>query len=175
MDHYRPSCLAVRGNIFKIKIKGKLEVKLYCAHLPLSSQTILHLEIYLGTVEGSVTLIYLIIALAIGFIKDPLKGSLRLIPDFYISHEIVGSGGKLHTVGKAEGLIDLAGNTHDIADLFLDLFICNEVMRIILMEHLHTEKTVKLTGFLSSVDYIKSVVSKGQLFIAVLLSLINFN
>src|SRR6056297_1610250 len=52
-----PVLFTVFTYIRQIKSLRQLEVKLYCSTLPSPSQAVLQMEVYLGTVKGSVSLI----------------------------------------------------------------------------------------------------------------------
>ena len=163
MDHYRLLFGAVLSYIFHIEIERELEVELYCTHLPFSAQSVLHFEVYFGSVERTVTLVEFIAALTVNIVEYSFKVCFRLVPDVDIAHIIIGTGGKLSAVGEPEGVVELGRDAHDVLDLVGYLFLGDKDMRIVLTEKLHTEQTVQLAGFLLAVNGIDLIYAYRQL------------
>ena len=158
-----------------MEIQRKLEIQLNGSHLPLPAESVLHLQVDFRSVEGSVSLVYLVVALSVNIIQDILQLSLCLVPDFDISHEVIRPGGKLRPVGQSEGSVDFRRDIHDILDLVCDLFFGNQNMRVILTEHLHAEQSVQLPGFLFSVNHIHLIDTERQISVGTQTVLINQN
>ena len=57
VQHNRHLLLALRILEGTTEVVRKLEVKLYCSALPLSSESILYLQVDFRTIEGTITLI----------------------------------------------------------------------------------------------------------------------
>ena len=58
--HNRLLLGAVRSDVLHVEVEGELEVELDSTHLPFTADSVLHFQVYLRTVECTVTLIELI-------------------------------------------------------------------------------------------------------------------
>src|SRR5690606_10398689 len=103
---------AVAADVRHVELLGHLEVKLYGPALPGASDAVLKVEVYLGTVKGSVAGIKLVGGTCL--FKRFLQPLLRDIPKLGISHRVLRPCRKLYEVLEAEDiLIDIPVKLHD--------------------------------------------------------------
>lgn len=76
--------------VLKVKSNGQLEITLHGTALVLSAQSIVHLDIDLGAVEGTITVV--VGPWAAKSIESLLKGLLGLVPLFIGSETLFRSG-----------------------------------------------------------------------------------
>lgn len=76
--------------VLKVKSNGQLEITLHGTALVLSAQSIVHLDIDLGAVEGTITVV--VGPWAAESIESLLKGLLGLVPLFIGSETLFRSG-----------------------------------------------------------------------------------
>ena len=138
--------------------------------LPLSSESVLDLQVDLGTVESAVAFVDLVTALAVFLVEDLLQNRFRVVPELDVTHEVLRSCGELCSVGDAEGLVDLVRDAEDIVDLSLDHVLCDKGVIVVLTEFLHSEKSVQLTGLLLSVEHVILGIADRQFLVGAGLS-----
>ena len=76
----------------------ELEVKLYSSALPFSAESVLHLKIYLWSVECAVAFVDFVTAFAIFCIEYILKCALCVVPSLDIAHKVFRTSRKLGPV-----------------------------------------------------------------------------
>ena len=168
MYHNRLLFGAVRSDVLHVEVEGELEVELDSTHLPFTADSVLHFQVYLRTVECTVTLIELIAVGTVLLFEDSLQVSLSLVPYLYITHEVVRTCGELSLVLQTEGVVHLCSDVHDVVYLGGYLLLSNEDVSIVLSELLNTEQAVELAGLLLAVDNVYLVEFKGQLLVGTL-------
>ena len=144
------------------EVMRKLEVELYGTALPFTSKSILDLKVDLRAIECAVAFIYFVTALTVTLVEDLLQSCFCTVPDFDVTHEVIGTGRKLSTIGDTKGAVDLISDCKDVVDLLFDLGFHYEGMIIILTEFLYTEESVQLAGLLLTMDNIQLVVTDRE-------------
>ena len=165
VNHDRLLQCSVLCGVLHVEVQRQLEVKLDRAHLPFSSQRVLHLQVNLRAVESTVAFIDLKVSFPVFLEQNCLQVRFRLVPHVDITHVIIRAGRKLCLIREAEGSVNLSRNIHNIGNFGCDLIFGNKNMRIILTELLYTEQTVQLAGFLLAVNNIDLCNAERQILV----------
>lgn len=118
--------------VLEIESDGKLEIKLNGTALMRSLEGIEHLDVDLGSVEGSITWVFLP-----GFAKlveSLSKSALSLIPESIISKLVLRSGGELKLKLEAKDSIDEVKEVKYSQDFSHNVLRSAEDVSIILAE-----------------------------------------
>lgn len=118
--------------VLEIESDGKLEIKLNGTALMRSFEGIEHLDVDLGSVEGSITWVFLP-----GFAKlveSLSKSALSLIPESIISKLVLRSGGELKLKLEAKDSIDEVKEVKYSQDFSHNVLRSAEDVSIILAE-----------------------------------------
>lgn len=151
--------------ILEVKAEGLLEVDLNGTALVLSAQRIVDLDIDLGTIEGSITVVESpgLTELDESF----LEGSLSLIPLLLRAESVVRPRRQLELVGKAEDAINVFEEVQTGKDLLTDLFCRAEDVSIILLEATNTNETTEGARDLVTVKNAEISVAERKVTVAV--------
>ena len=143
VNHNGTVFFSICPDVFTVKPQRKLEIKLNGTALPGPSDGILQVEINLGTIEGSVSLIHHIGKSQV--VQGASESLCSHLPILIASHRIFRPGGKLHVIFKPEKLINLINQLGNALDLFSNLFRHHKDMSIVLGKAAHPHQTVELT------------------------------
>ena len=146
--------------VLQVESDWQLEVELNCAALMASSKGIIDLDINLGSIESTLSLIEFP-WLSIG-IQCILKSFLRDVPKRVITQTLVWprSCRKFQLVSESEKAVDVIEEIKTVSDLVLDLLLGTVDVSIVLLEASHSGKSGEGTGELVSVEH--SEVSKAH-------------
>lgn len=145
-------CLLLSGIfslVLKVETNGGVEVDLDGTALVLSLKSIVDLDVNLGSIEGTISLVD-----GPGFavvVEGILEGLFSLVPHGLRTESVLGSRRQLHLVGKAEDGVNVLKEIHDILDLALDLLRSAENVSVILLESTHSDETAQGAGDFVSV------------------------
>ena len=119
MDHDRAVFLSVLARVFEFETLRHLEIQLNGAALPRSADGIFQMEIDLRAVERAVALVddkgKIHVFQRVG---ERLRG---LVPVFFRTHTVRGTGGQFHMIFKADQRINFVDEFDYALDLVLDL------------------------------------------------------
>ena len=119
MHNNRPMLLPVLTYILRIKALRHLEIQLNRTTLPRPPQTILNLKVNLRTIEGTITLINLIVQPHHS--QSFLQISLRPIPVLNLTQKLIRSRRQLHMIRKTKLRIHLINQTNNTTNLINQL------------------------------------------------------
>lgn len=145
-------CLLLSGIfslVLKVETNGGVEVDLDGTALVLSLKSIVDLDVNLGSIEGTISLVD-----GPGFavvVEGILEGLFSLVPHGLRTESVLGSRRQLHLVGEAEDGVNVLKEIHNILDLALDLLRSAENVSVILLESTHSDETAQGAGDFVSV------------------------
>src|SRR5699024_1526365 len=126
------------------------EVQLNGAALPGPADGVLQMEVNLGAVESAIPLVYRVGQAQV--IQGSPEGISSQFPVLIASHRILGTGGKLHMILKAEKAVYLINEPGHTLDLIPDLIRGHKDVGVVLSKAADSHEAVELPGFLMAVD-----------------------
>jgi len=151
--------------ILKVETNRLLEIDLNSTALVLSLKSIVDLNIDLGSVESTITMVES--PGDAGFVKSILEGLLSDIPSLLRSEFVLGTGGELKLESESENGVDVKQEVQSVGDLILDLLHGTEDMGVILLEASNSDKTAQGAGDFVSVKDTEVSVSQRKITITV--------
>ena len=171
VDHNRTMTLVISTDVLSFKALRKLEVELNGSALPGTSDGILKVEVDLGTVEGTVALVYNVLKAEL--VKSFSQAVGCHFPIFLATHAVFGSGGKLNVIFESELGVNLVNKTNDALDLACDLIGGHKDMCIVLSEAAYTHKAVESSRLFVTVNKAKLTHTDRKIAIGVRLRLVD--
>ena len=151
VDHHRTLAGAVGIDILQLEALGEVVVHLDGAQLPAPADGVLHHEVQLRAVEGGFARLHdERQALLLRGLDDAGLGLLPVLVGTDVLGRVLGVaqgdlGGELVEV---QGLEDVQDQVDDLLELFLDLVLAAEQVRVVLGESADAGQAVQLTGLL---------------------------
>lgn len=132
---------AVGVHVLQVKVERHLEVELHGTALPGATERVLQVEVDLGTVEGAVALVDLVVHVQL--LQSGAQTLLGARPVLVGAHGVLGAGGKLYVVLKAKLLVHGVDEVDYAHDLVGQLVGAHKQVGIVLVKAAHAEQAVQ--------------------------------
>ena len=165
MQHDGALLGAVGVHVLQIKVERHLEVELNGTALPGTAERILQVEVDLGTVEGAVALVDLVVHVQL--LKSGAQALLGASPVLVRTHGVLGAGGKLDVVLKAKLLVHGVDQVDHANDLVGQLVGTHKQVGVVLVKAAYAEQAVQGTAQLVAVHQANLAGADGQLAVGV--------
>lgn len=142
---------SVLSLVLQVESNRLLEIALNGTTLMMSAQSVVDLDVDLGTVEGTISVVE-----GPGsskLVKSLGKSGLSLVPLIVGAETLLGSGGELHLESESENAVGVVKEVKNVSNLISDLIIGAENVSIVLLETTDTGEAGKGTGNLVSVQH----------------------